>query len=247
MPLIAFILLFLAIAAAPAPTNAQAFSEPQKKEIETLIGDYLRARPEVILDSIRVMQEREQATQLQRQRDGLVSRRGEIENDPASPVVGNPQGDITVVEFFDYRCGYCKAVLPTVLRLLKDDPKIRYVMKDLPILSPESRIAAKLTLAVWKSEPKRYFDLHSRLMEARGDLTENRIYDIAKAVGVDVVRAKREMNTAEIEEMLMANMNLAQALGISGTPGFVIGNHLVPGAIDYDALKELVSQVRRGS
>ena len=83
-------------------------------------------------------------------------------------------------------------------------------------------------------------------MEARGDLTETRIYDIAKAVGIDVVRAKREMNTAEIEEMLMANMNLAQALGISGTPGFVIGNHLVPGAIDYDALKELVSQARRG-
>lgn len=246
MPLIAFILLFLAIAAAPAPTNAQTLSEPEKKEIETLIGEYLRAHPEVILESVRAMQEREQAMQLQRQRDGLVSRRGEIENDPASPVVGNPQGDITVVEFFDYRCGYCKAVLPTMLRLLKDDPKIRYVMKDLPILSPESRIAAKLTLAVWKSEPKRYLDLHSRLMEARGDLTETRIYDIAKAVGVDVVRAKREMNTAEIEEMLMANMNLAQALGISGTPGFVIGNHLVPGAIDYDALKELVNQARRG-
>lgn len=242
---IAFILL--ALAAAPEPATAQSLSEPQKKEIETLIGEYLRAHPEIILESVRAMQEREQAMQQQRQREGLATRRGEIENDPTSPVVGNPQGDVTVVEFFDYRCGYCKAVLPAVQRLLKEDPKVRYVMKDLPILTPESRIAAKLTLAVWKSEPKRYFDLHTKLMESRGDLTENRIYDIAKAVGVDVARAKRDMNAAEIEETLGANMNLAQALGITGTPGFVVGNHLVPGAIDYDALKELVDRARRGS
>ena len=243
----AIAIVLFALAASSAPASAQSLSEPQKKEIETLIGEYLRAHPEIILESVRAMQEREQAMQQQRQREGLTTRRGEIENDPTSPVVGNPQGDVTVVEFFDYRCGYCKAVLPAVQRLLKDDPKVRYVMKDLPILSPESRIAAKLTLAVWRSEPKRYFDLHTKLMESRGDLTENRIYDIAKAVGVDVARAKRDMNAAEVEEVLVANMNLAQALGITGTPGFVVGNHLVPGAIDYDALKELVDRARRGS
>ncbi len=243
----AIALILFALAAASGPVTAQSLSEPQKKEIEILIGEYLRAHPEVILESVRAMQEREQAMQQQRQRDGLATRRNEIENDPTSPVVGNPQGDVTVVEFFDYRCGYCKAVLPAVQRLLKDDPKVRYVMKDLPILTPESRIAAKLTLAVWKSEPKRYFDLHTRLMEARGDLTENRIYDIAKAAGIDVARAKRDMNAPEIDQVLGANMSLAQALGISGTPGFVVGNHLVPGAIDYESLKELVGQVRRGS
>lgn len=243
----AIALILLALAAAPRPAAAQSLSEPQKKEIEALIGEYLRTHPEVILDSVRAMQEREQAMQQQRQREGLTTRRGELENDPTSPVVGNPNGDVTLVEFFDYRCGYCKAVLPAVQRLLKEDPKVRYVMKDLPILSPESRIAAKLTLAVWKSEPKRYFDLHTRLMESRGELSETRIYDIAKAVGVDVARAKRDMNSAEIEQALGANMSLAQALGITGTPGFVIGNHLVPGAIDYDALKELVGRVRRGS
>jgi protein-disulfide isomerase len=232
---------------AAAPLNAQSLSEMKKKEINALIGEYLRAHPEVILDSIRGMQEREQAAQLQRQQEGLVSRRQEIERDPTSPVIGNPNGTVTVTEFFDYRCGYCKAVFPSVLQLLKDDSNVRYVMKELPILTPESRIAAKLALAVWKNEPKRYQDLHTRLMTAQGDFSERRIFAIAKDAGVDVERARKTMEAPEIEQTLAANMELAQALGITGTPGFVVGKRLAPGAIDYETLKQFVADARKGS
>ena len=230
-----------------AQTLNQGLNDTQKKEIEALIGEYLRAHPEVILESIRAMQEREQAAQLQRQQEGLVSRRQEIERDPTSPVIGNPNGTVTVTEFFDYRCGYCKAVFPSVLQLLKDDPNVRYVMKELPILTPESRIAAKLALAVWKNEPKRYQDLHTRLMSAQGDFSERRIFAIAKDAGVDVERARKTMETPEVEQALAANMELAQALGITGTPGFVIGKRLAPGAIDYETLKQFVADARKGS
>jgi protein-disulfide isomerase len=212
-----------------------------------LIGDYLRAHPEVILESVRAMQEREQTAQIKRQQDSLVSRRQEIERDPASPVVGNVNGNVTVTEFFDYRCGYCKAVLPSVQQLLKDDPNVRFVMKELPILSPESRIAAKLALAVWKNEPKRYQELHTKLMSAQGDFSERRIFALAKEAGVDVERARRGMDAPEIEQALAANMELAQALGITGTPGFVVGKQLAPGAIDYDTLKRFVAEARKGS
>jgi protein-disulfide isomerase len=245
MRLFAAILILLGMIVGPA--QAQGLSDAQKKEVETLIGDYLRTNPEVILEAIRAMQEREQAAQLRRQQDGMTARRQELENDPASPVIGNPQGDITIVEFFDYRCTYCKTVLPAVQRLLKEDQKVRYVMKELPILSPESRIAAKVALAVWNSDPKRYFDLHGKLMDARGDLNEKRIFEIAKSAGVDIERTKKSMDAVEIEKALAANLDLAQTLGVTGTPGFIVGNRLVPGAVDYATLKQLVADARRGS
>ncbi len=241
------IAVIIALFALIAPVQAQGLSDAQKKDVEALIGDYLRAHPEIILESVRAMQEREKTAQIKLQQDSLVSRRQEIEKDPASPVIGNPNGTVTVTEFFDYRCGYCKAVFPNVQQLLKDDPNVRYVMKELPILSPESHIAAKLALAVWKNEPKRYQELHTRLMSAQGDFSEKRIFAIAKEAGVDVERAKRGMDAPEIEQALNANMELAQALGITGTPGFVVGKQLAPGAIDYDTLKRFVAEARKGS
>lgn len=230
-----------------APTQAQGFTDAQKKEIEAIIGDYLRANPEAILESVRAMQEREQAAQLQRQMNNLIARRRDIERDPSSPVLGNPNGDVTVTEFFDYRCGYCKAVLPAVMQLLKDDPKVRYVMKELPILSPESRIAARLAMAVWKTEPKRYLDLHAKLMGAQGDFTEKRIMDLAKEAGINVARAQQEMAKPEIEGALRNNAELAHDIGINGTPAFIVGTRLAPGAVDYATLKQFVAEARTGN
>jgi protein-disulfide isomerase len=227
--------------------SGQGLSEAQKQEIDALIGDYLRAHPEVILDSVRAMQERDQAAQQQRQKDDLVARRDDIEKDPSSPVIGNPNGNVTLVEFFDYRCGYCKGVFPSLLRLLKEDGNVRYVMKELPILTPESRIAAKVALTVWKNEPTRYQELHTKLMSAQGDLPEKRIFEIAKSAGVDIDRVKRDMNAPDIEQTIDANLQLAQTLGITGTPGFVIGNRLLPGAVDYETLKQVVAEARKGA
>lgn len=245
--------LTIAVVAALASTAhaqqaaAPSLSEQQRREIEALIGDYIRKNPEIILESVRNLQMREEAEQTRKREEALMARRDDIERDSSSPVVGNPDGDVTVVEFFDYRCGYCKAVLPSLQRLLKEDPKVRYVLKELPILSPESRIAARFALAVWRIQPRRYFDLHTKFMESKGEFTETRIFEIARAAGVDVERARKEMDNPEVQRMLDRNMELATALGISGTPGFVIGSRLIPGAIDLDALKRLVAEARGSS
>jgi protein-disulfide isomerase len=230
-----------------AQEAAPPLSPQQRQAIEVLIGDYIRNNPEVILEAVRNLQVREQAEQAQRREEALTVRRDDIERDATSPVVGNASGDVTVVEFFDYRCGYCKAVVPSIQRLLKDDPKVRLVMKEFPILSPESRTAARLALAVWRLEPKRYFDVHTKLMEAKGDLTEARIFDIARSAGVNMERARREMENPDVQRALDQNMQLAQALGVNGTPGFIIGKQLVPGAIDLDTLKKMVAEARQGS
>lgn len=222
-----------------------SLAQVQRQEIEQLIREYIRDNPEIILEAIQTLQAREEANQQRRQQEALASLRGDIEQAPGSPVIGNSAGDVTVVEFFDYRCSYCKSMLPAVQRLLKDDPKVRYVMKEFPILSPESRIAAQLALAVWRIEPKRYFDLHGKLMEARGELTERRIFEIARDAGVNVERARREMTDAGIERELTQNRELATALGITGTPGFVIGDQLIPGAISIEKLKQAIAEARR--
>jgi protein-disulfide isomerase len=239
----------LLVLASPALADdaGPALSPQQRQEIEAMIGNYIRNNPEVILEAVRNLQMREQAEQTRRREEALAMRRDEIERDETSPVVGNASGDVTLVEFFDYRCGYCKAVMPSLQRLLKDDPKVRFVMKEFPILSPESRTAARLALAVWRLEPKRYFALHTKLMEAKGDLTEARIFDIARSTGVNVERARREMEEPEIQRSLDQNMELARALGINGTPGFIIGKQLVPGAVDLETLKRMVAEARQAS
>jgi protein-disulfide isomerase len=159
-------------------------------------------------------------------------------------VAGNPKGDVTVVEFFDYRCTFCKRVLPAVRRLLRDDPRIRYVFKEFPILTPQSRIAARAALAAWRVAPETYFGFHVDLMSARGALGEAVILRLAANAGLDTQRLKREMQSPEIEAVLRRNAEIAQRLGIQGTPAFIIGERLVPGAIDLAQLQSLVAEAR---
>ncbi|MSP67854.1 MAG: DsbA family protein, partial [Alphaproteobacteria bacterium] len=166
----------------------------------------------------------------------------ELTADPASPVLGNPKGDVTVVEFSDYRCGYCKSVHPTLMELLKRDGNVRLVIKEFPILGPESVEAAKAALAA--NRQGKFAAVNERLMAFKGQLTRDAILQVAREAGVDVKRLQADMEAPEIMQALQRNRKLASKLEINGTPGFVIGQKVVPGAIPLEQFEELVKAAR---
>ena len=251
------VLLALAAAILALPGDAAAQSGPrsfpdgltekQKEEVRELIGEHLRNNPEIILEAIQILQRREQARQDERQRSNLAAYRRELERDPTSPVGGNPKGDITVVEFFDYLCGFCKQVLPAIQELLRTDGNIRWVFKEFPILTPESRIAARAALAAWNRDRDKYMEFHTALMESQGGLSEREILRIAGNVGLDPAAIKAGLNDPAVEQALQRNSRLAERLGIRGTPGFVIGDRVVPGAIDLRTMRQMIKELRERS
>jgi len=240
------VLAVFVLGASPAAAAEDALSPGQKRAVEEVVREYLRRNPEVLLEAIEAMRAKRDAEQQATVRDSLVSLRGELENDPTSPVGGNPQGNVTIVEFFDYNCPYCKRVLPTVQTLLKTDGNIRYVFKEFPILGPQSVVAARAALAAWKLDRDRYVPFHTALMQSRGRLSERKILDVAADSGLDVERLRAAMADPGIDKVLARNAELARALDINGTPAFVIGEKVVPGAVDLETLTALVLEARGG-
>ena len=173
----------------------------------------------------------------------IVARRDELLNDPASPVGGNPDGDVTLVEFFDYQCPYCKTIFPSIQALLAEDRNLRYVFKEFPILGRASVFAARAALAARRQG--KYLEFHTALMPARGKLTETRVMRLAEKVGLDVDRLRRDMADGTIDDSIRRNRELARALDVNGTPAFVIGDTVVPGAVDIDTLRSLIARERQ--
>ncbi len=225
-------------------TAADGLSDGQKKDVEKVIQEYILKNPELLIQAIQQYQIRQKIAEEERQRENLARLGPELNNAPGSPVIGNKDGDVTVVEFFDYRCGYCKRVFPTIQALLKEDGGIRYVMKEFPILGPDSLVASQLSLAVWQIAPDRYLDFHAALMKARGQLNEKKVLALAEDLGLDSDELRREMNSDAVRDELNKNMQLAESLGISGTPAFVVGEQLAPGAIGIGELKKMVAAAR---
>lgn len=242
---IAFALACGFIAALPAqPLRAAEIPTAQREAIEGIIHDYLMKNPDVLIEALRGAEDK-----LNREADAkatkvLADRRSEIFDDPATPVAGNPKGDVTIVEFFDYRCPYCKQVLPSLQTLLKEDHKLRFVYKEMPVLGPVSVVAAHAALAAQRQG--KYEAFHNAMMATKGQITDDTVYKVAGSVGLDVDRLKQDMAAPEIQQELKANLALADALNIRGTPGFIIGGHIVPGALDLDALKSMVADARKG-
>ena len=216
----------------------------QIKEINRLIYDYLMANPEVIVESVQKLREQEEVSEREQGARNLVAFRDQLENDPMTPVVGNPNGDITIVEFFDYRCGYCKTTLPVIRQLLAEDSGVKLVLKELPILSTESVIAARAALSA--DIQGKYFSFHNALMLARGSLDKEQIMNIAAQSGLDINKLAMDMETSHVQAQVDANRELAANLNIRGTPTFVIGNQILPGAIDIDVLREIIEMMRAG-
>lgn len=203
---------------------------------------YLLEHPEVIMEAVQIYQDRQQAAQAETAKSTITARSDTLFHDPASPVGGNPDGDVTLVEFFDYNCPYCRVAAPVMTELTKADPNLRVVYKEFPILGPVSEIAARAALAAERQG--RYQAFHDGLMQQEGNLTEDRVFEVAAQVGLDLPKLTRDMADAATDRALQETHALALSLGINGTPGFVIGDQIIPGAVERKTLEDLIAQQR---
>jgi protein-disulfide isomerase len=211
---------------------------------EQRVRDYLLKHPEVIMEALQILQERQRSGEAENLKRTIAERSEEILNDPAAPVGGNQAGDVTLVEFFDYNCPYCRRVAPTVVELEQADPDLRLVYKEFPILGPGSQFAARAALA--SRRQGKYVAFHNALMQATEQVTEQTVMEIAREVGLDTEQLRADMQDPAIQEAIGRNLQLANALGITGTPSFIIGQQIVPGAVDLRTLQSMIARARRG-
>ncbi len=227
LPLAALVGLTLAFGS--PSVQADAFDEAARDEIREIVREYLLENPDVVLEALREMERRTAAAQDEERRTKMAALKSQIFDDPMTPVSGNAEGDVTVVEFFDYQCGYCKRMFPAMMSVREDDPNVRIVWKELPILGPVSRFASEAAMAAAKQD--KYLEFHTALMGHRGRLSEEIVLQRAQSVGLDIDRLQADMKSDEIQSYLDGNLELARTLQISGTPAMIIGDKLVPGAV----------------
>jgi protein-disulfide isomerase len=211
--------------------------------LEQAIEQYIRSHPEVIEQSLQALEAKREAEEKARQKVALATKQNELLHDSASPISGNPNGEITLVEFYDYRCGFCKRVAGAVTQLQKEDPRVRVVYKDYPILGEASELAAKAALAS-KAQGK-HQAFHEALLATKSEMTRDEVLRIAAEVGLDAKKLDADMANPEWQAVIDRNRTLAKALGITGTPAFVSGMELAPGALDLNGLKDLI--IRAGT
>jgi protein-disulfide isomerase len=223
---------------------ADDFNDSQRSEIKKIVQSFIMKNPQIILDAVQQMQTKAEKSKRSLVRKNLIKYRKKLMNDPNSPTSGNPKGDVTIIEFFDYRCGYCKRVLPTMLKAVKEDGNVRIIYKELPILGAESVLASRASLAAWRIAPEKYEAFHTALMANKGSFSELKIRSIASDLTIDGNALIKGMESDSIGLNLAENQALAQSLGISGTPAFIVGEELVPGAVDIDTLKNLIKAAR---
>jgi protein-disulfide isomerase len=213
--------------------------------IEKTVHNYLTKNPEVLVEMTNELDKRQAAEQEGQQKKAISENADAIFRSPVAHVAGNPSGDVNVVEFFDYNCGYCRRSLPDLVKLIKDDGKIRLVLKELPILSDESAAAAKLALA--SNKQGKYFEMYQKLFSEPGKADKEKALRVAKELGLDVDHLQKDAEDPEIQKSLDQAKDLAQKLNLQGTPLFLIGDRVIAGAPDdlYDQLKAKVAEVRK--
>lgn len=233
-------LLALPTVAQAADTPAPSVSDAERAKIESVVHDYLLKHPEIILQAVEAYQTAQQAEKEKAAQEQLTKRSSDLLHDPATQVAGNVTSDCTIVEFFDNQCPYCQANEPELQKLLKQDGRVRLVLKEFPILGPTSLVAAKAALASVKQS--KYLEFHEALLSHKGHYEKAAIVDdIAKSVGLDLDKLHKDMDSPEIAAEIDKNLDLGRALDITGTPGFVIGSQIVSGASSVDDLKKYVA------
>jgi protein-disulfide isomerase len=240
-------LFALAIVAAPPVASAQTFSEGQRDAIESIIKNYLITHPEVLEDAMAELNKRQAAAEAEKHEASVTENAQAIFNSPRNVTLGNKNGDVTFVEFFDYNCGYCKRAMADMLDLLKTDPKLKVVLKEFPVLSEGSVEAAKVAVAVrMQDSGAKYLDFHQRLLGGRGPADKARALAAAKDAGLDMARIEKDMASPEARATIEENFKLAESMGMNGTPSYVIGKQVIVGAIGLDGLKEKIALARCG-
>jgi protein-disulfide isomerase len=246
--LIAAACAVLLACAIPHGATADEFSGAQRSAIEKIVHEYLVSHPEVLQEAIAELEKRQAAATAEKAKAAVQDHAQALFNSPDQVVLGNPKGDVTFVEFFDYNCGYCKHALPDMLTLLKTDPNLKIVLKEFPVLGPGSVEAARVAVAVRMQDKtgKKYLEFHRKLLGGRGHADGARALAVAREIGMDMQQIQKDMKSPEVEETLKEDFKLAEALGLNGTPSYVIGNDVVIGAVGLDALKAKVNTARCG-
>ncbi len=244
-----FLLGITAIVTLISPVTAQVDIDPNEREkIEQVIQEYLLENPEVLELAFRELQRRRVSQQRIAMAETADNYRDYLENNANAGVLGNPDGDVTIVEFFDYRCGFCRRHFAEVMRLVKEDGNVRWIARHFPILdrqgeAPVSRIAARAAIGAKKQGKFREF--HLEAMSTPGSLTEETIFKIAENVGLDIAQLKKDMASSLTEKQITNTLAIGQDIGFTGTPGYIIGNTVLLGAEGYDAVKSAIDAARK--
>jgi protein-disulfide isomerase len=240
--------LALALLGAPVLASAQSFTDAQRSDIEAIIKTYLVAHPEVLEEAMNELQKRQTAAETAKHEASIEQNAEVIFNSPRGVTLGNKDGDVAFVEFFDYNCGYCKRAMADMLDLMKNDSKLKVVLKEFPVLGEGSVEAARIAVAVRMQDPsgKKYLDFHQKLLGGRGVADKARAMAAAKDAGLDTARIEKDLASPEVKATIEENLKLAEEMGLNGTPSYVIGKQIVVGAVGLEQLKEKIGVARCG-
>ena len=239
--------LAFALGATLAPAHAQSVSPQQRTEIEKIVREYLLAHPEVLQEAMAELEKKQQVAEAEKARSAIKTHSDALFNSPRQVTLGNPQGDVTFVEFFDYNCGYCKRALTDMMELMGKDAKLKVVLKEFPVLGPASVEVAQVGVAVRMQDKtgKKYLEFHQKLLTGRGQVDKAKALAAAKEIGLDMARLDKDLKSDEIAKTLEESMKLAEALGLNGTPSYVINNDVVIGAVGLAALSQKIQAARK--
>ncbi len=228
-----------------APALAQEISAAERAKIESVVRDYLLKNPEILQEVMQELEKKQANLAEEQRRNILVTNRDVVFNSPRDIVLGNPDGDVTLVEFFDYNCGYCKKAYSDFTDLLKSDPKLRIVLRDFPVLGPGSVEASTVALALKPQlNATKYMEFHSKLLMGRGQANRARALDVAREVGADMAKLEKDMQSPLVRNQIAEVMAIAEQLKISGTPSYAVGLDVVEGAVGIDALRGAIVKAR---
>ena len=231
------------LAMTPAAFAEGSFSDAQKKELGEIVRQYLLENPEVLLDVSKALEAKQQQAEAQQRAQVLQSNADQIFRSPNDYVAGNPKGDVTLVEFFDYNCGWCKKGFPEVVNLIEKDKNLRVVLKEFPIFGGDSDYAAMAAIASRKQN--KYWELHQALFSHEGKITKDLVDEIAAKQGLDMEKLKADMKDPSVAQELAATHALAQSLSINGTPAFIVDDKVSPGYLPADSLAAMIGEVRQ--
>jgi protein-disulfide isomerase len=237
------LILFIVALFFNAPARAEDFSPSQKQAIETIVHDYLIKNPDVLRDSFLALQKQEQARLQVSQKKAVEDYAKLLTNSDKQGVIGNRSGDVTLVMFFDYNCGFCRGADHDLQRLIKEDKNLRMVLKEFPVLGTGSVEAAMVSAQLIK-DPK-YADFHHALIGSKGEVGKTQALEVAKSLGLDAVKLEKGMASDETRAIVQESYKLADALSINGTPAYVIGFDVFPGAQSYETLKGAIGNMRK--
>ncbi|MBI3445709.1 MAG: DsbA family protein [Magnetospirillum sp.] len=236
----------LALTALPAQAQEAPLTPKQAEAVKKVVRDYLMEHPEVLGEALEALREKMRAQAEADAHKMLEARKDDIYKNPDDPQGGNLKGDLTVVEFFDYNCGFCKQTFDSLWEAVKSDGKVRVVLKEYPILGPDSVLASRVALVAKAQSQAKYDEVHKALMKFRGRLDEKTIYRLAGEAGLNVEQLKKDVNNPDIERQLKKTLDLARSLDIGGTPTFIVGDRIVSSALDQQTMKQLMDAARRG-